>query len=149
MKRRLCAEDLGQWQWRHVDGCWEWRSLWWGMSEIIEGVDNIVGINVIRRLWGVTIDENSAIDFREAHCALNTQPTSMTRRNSGPSPCKIKAKDFSVSFDGERWTVLWNWTIGSSILKNNVGCHETRLKEERAEFDLAIEHRTEEGILAS
>ena len=58
------------------------------MSENIESVNIIVGINVIRRLGGVTIYENGAVEFRGAHCAISTQP--MTDRSCGPSPCKIK-----------------------------------------------------------
>ena len=66
----------------------------------------------------------------EQNCAVSTQSTPMTRKNSGPSPCEIKNKDFSASFDGEKWTVVWNWTTGPPILKNKVGCYETRLKDE-------------------
>ena len=72
------------------------------MNEIIEGVDLIVGINVVSQLKGVTIYEDGALTFRGAHCAVSTQPTGMTCKNSGTSPCKIKDKDFSMSFDGER-----------------------------------------------
>ena len=48
------------------------------------------------------INENGAMELRGAHCAVSKQPTAMTRKNSGLSPCKIKDKDFSGSFDGER-----------------------------------------------
>ena len=67
------------------------------INGIIEGVDVIVGMNVIRQLGGVT-----AVGFREVHCAVSTQPTAMTRKRSEPSPCKIKDKDFNASFDSER-----------------------------------------------
>ena len=67
--------------------------------------------------------ENGAVEFRGENCTVNTQPTAMTRNNSGPRPCEIEHKDFSASFDGERWTVVWNWTTGPPTLKNKVGCY--------------------------
>ena len=78
------------------------------MNEIIEGVDVIVGMDDISQLGEVTIYENGAVEFRGVHCAVSTQTRAMTQENSGISLCKIKDKDFSVSFDGERWTIEWN-----------------------------------------
>ena len=75
------------------------------MDDIIGGVDVIMGKNVISQLGRVTLYENGAMKFRGAHCVVITQPTAMTRKNSGTSPCKVKDKNFSQSFDGERWTV--------------------------------------------
>ena len=90
------------------------------MNEIIETVDIIVGMDVIGQLEGFTIYENGIMEFRGVHCEVNMQPTVMTCKSSRTSLCKIKDRDFNVSFDGKRWTVVWNWTIGLPILKNKV-----------------------------
>ena len=59
------------------------------MSEMIEGVDIIVGMDVISRLGEVTVNEDGTGEVRGVHCAVSKLPASMRHRNSGLSPCKI------------------------------------------------------------
>ena len=75
------------------------------MNEMIDDVDIIGGMDVISQLGGVTIYENGTVEFRVVHCVVSMQPTVMTHENSGTSPRKIKDKNFSASFDSERWIV--------------------------------------------
>ena len=99
---------------------------------------------LLESLQGLPAMENGALEFRGANSAVNTPPTSMTRRNNGTSPCKTKDKAFNASFDCVRWTVEWNWVTSLPLLKIKVVCYETRL---RAKFDREIECWIEGGNL--
>ena len=72
------------------------------MDEIVEVIDVIVGMDVTGQLARINIYENGPVEFRGVHCAVSMQPIAMTCENSGTSLWKVKNKDFSASFDGEK-----------------------------------------------
>ena len=67
------------------------------MNRIIDGIDIIIGMDVINEMGGVTIKE-AEVKFGDVHCAVAAHWLNV---------CKIEDKDFEANFDGEKWTVKW------------------------------------------
>ena len=67
------------------------------MNCIIDGIDVIIGMDVINEMGGVTIKE-AEVKFGDVHCAVAAHQLNV---------CKIEDKDFETNFDGEKWTVKW------------------------------------------
>ena len=65
------------------------------MNRIIDGIDVIIGMNVINEKGGVTIKE-AEVKFGDVHCTVAAHRLNV---------CKIEDKDFEANFDGEKWTV--------------------------------------------
>ena len=121
------------------------------VDSIVDGVDVVLGMDVINRLGGVTI-RGGRVEFGEGRCALATgqkleQDTSGARE--GGSHCEIVDKDFTAVFDGSRWTVEWVWKGDQPpVLKNRIDCYDKKLTgRKKEEFDREVERWIDEGIL--
>ena len=74
------------------------------MNRIIDGIDIIIGMDVINEMGGVTI-KKAAVKFRDVHYAVAAHRLNV---------CKIEDKDFEANFDGEKWRVKWKWNSGAT-----------------------------------
>ena len=121
---------------------------------IVDGVDVGVGMDVIGRLGGVTVNRNGG-EFGgvRSTCpgyAAEERGRGSTESGSGERNAadRIEDKDFRAEFDGERWTVEWFWKGEPPTLTNKVSCYENTLKgEARGEFEREVDRWIEEGIL--
>ena len=62
---------------------------------IIDGINVIIGMDIINEMGGVTIKEVE-VKFGDVQCAVAPHWLNV---------CKIEDKDFEANFDGEKWTV--------------------------------------------
>ena len=62
---------------------------------IIDGINVIIGMDIINEMGGVTIKEVE-VKFGDVHRAVAAHWLNV---------CKIEDKDFEANFDGEKWTV--------------------------------------------
>ena len=79
------------------------------MNRIIDGIDVIIGMDVINEMRGVTIKE-AEVKFGDVHCAVAVHRLNV---------CKIEDKDFEANFDGEKWTVKLKWKGEPLVLQNS------------------------------
>lgn len=147
------------------------------LAEVINGIDVVVGMDVISQLGGVMIrnggvtfgkasESCSQVERGEVQCAVavaevglegsckSAEPEGLKKLESKTAVgqkadlCKIVDKDFIAEFDGTKWVVEWFLKGESPVLKNKVGCHEHAMKEPvREEFDREVERWIAEGIL--
>ena len=80
------------------------------MNRIIEGINVIIGMDVINEMGGVTIKE-AEVKFGDVHCAVAAHWLNI---------CKIEDKDFEENFDGEKWMVKWKWKGEPPVLQNEI-----------------------------
>lgn len=66
----------------------------------------------------------------------------MNGKNSKRSTWRIEDKEFCADFNAKRWTVEWNWTVGSLVLKNSdvlqvlrAGRKESEIRTKGGEVD--------------
>ena len=69
------------------------------MNHIIDGIDIIIGMDIINEMGGVTI-KKAEVTFEDVHCAVAAHWLNVY---------KIEDKDFEANFNGEKWTVKWKW----------------------------------------
>ena len=62
------------------------------MNCITDGIDVIIGMDVINEMGGVTIKE-AEVKFGDVPCAVAAHRMNV---------CKIEDKDFEANFDGEK-----------------------------------------------
>ena len=119
------------------------------LDKLIAGIDVILGLDAIDRLGGATIAKGQ-VKFR------NQYVTKMARgANSNdiiqltkPRPWQIEDEDFWAYFDGDKWTVESQWTVGPPMLTNRIGCYKSVLRGKiRVEFEKEVERWIDEGIL--
>ena len=91
------------------------------MNRIIDGINVIIGMDVINEIGGVTIKE-AEVKFGDVHCAV-----AAFRLNV----CKIEDKDFEANFDGEKWTVKWKWKGEPPVLQNRMKFYKNSLESEK------------------
>ena len=108
------------------------------MNRIIDGIDVIIGMDVINEMGGVTIKEAEE-KFGDVHCAVAAHRLNV---------CKIEDKDFEANFDGEKWMVKWKWKGEPPVLQNRVKFHKNSLESEKnSEFEEEVERWIVDGIL--
>ena len=117
------------------------------VDEVVEGIDVVMGIDVIDQLGGVTVYRGT-VSFGEAMC-LAAIPAVGTESDNPRPICEINDKDFHATFDGTHWTVEWHWKGGSPPhLRNKVSCYDKQLVgEKREKFEKEVDRWIEEGIL--
>ena len=100
------------------------------MNRIIDGIDVIIGMDVINEMGGVTIKE-AEVKFGDVHSAVAAHRLNV---------CKIEDKDFEANFDGEKWTAKWKWKGEPPVLQNRVKFYKNSLESEKnSEFEEEVE----------
>lgn len=145
------------------------------LGRLVDGIDMVLGMDVINSLGGVAIMVGEPVMFGEvmkkccvpvrseaAHCAVMVERRKSVKSdvetgtlNRGVvneelrmEPCEIDDKDFTARFDGERWEVEWFWKGEKPVLKNRIACYEHSLKGRvKEEFDQEVERWIKESIL--
>ena len=107
------------------------------MNCIIDGIDVIIGMDVINQMGGVTIKE-AEVKFGDVHCAVAAHRMNV---------CKIEDKDFEANFKGEKWMVKWKWKGEPPVLQNRVKFYKNTLESEKnSEFEEEVERWIADGI---
>lgn len=90
-------------------------------DQLIDGVDAILGMDIIRRLGGVYVDGNNSVSFVSADGAcVSADGASASadgacvsadgaheRTRKVPPIIDINDPDFVAAFDGVEWTIRW------------------------------------------
>ena len=111
------------------------------VDSVVGDIDVVLGMDVIKRLGGVTISEG-VIRFGRVSCAIVARTEDTERRN-------IEDKDFDAEFDGKKWTVRYKWKEGKEPnLTGTVGEYKLKLSSEnREKYEKEVERWIEEGVL--
>lgn len=122
------------------------------MGSVIEGVDIVVGMDVIGRMGGVRIGSSgNSVVFGNVgvECAgVSASENAKVRTDEVTTACSIADKDFVAEFDGEKWVVEYKWKGEPPVLKNSVGIYSSGLTESVKErFDDEIGRWIRDGIL--
>ena len=108
------------------------------MNRITDGIEVIIGMDVINEMGSVTIKE-AEVKFGDVHCAMAAHRLNV---------CKIEDKDFEANFDGEKWMVKWKWKGEPPVLQNRVKFYKNSLESEKnSEFEEEVERWIADGIL--
>lgn len=108
------------------------------MNHIVDGIDVIIGMDVINELGGVTI-KKAKVKFGDIQCAVAAHQLNV---------CKIEDKDFEANFDGDKWTVRWTWKGEPPVLQNKVQYYKNSLEgDKKLEFEKEVERWISDGIL--
>lgn len=117
------------------------------IDEIVNGVDMVLGMDVIELLGGVTVSKGT-VRFGAGHCLAAIVEDQRSDEGEG-TECLIEDKDFTAKFDGRNWTVKWFWKADDPpVLKNSLTCYDKQLTgRKRVEFEKEVERWIDEGIL--
>ena len=109
-------------------------------EQLVGGLDVVIGMDVIDKLGGVTVVEETVKFGKTEVCAV----TALQR--GAPD---VLDKDFEAYFDGHVWTVRYFWNeLGEPRLKNVVGEYSNKLDEEKTKcYEAEIERWIKEEIL--
>ena len=111
------------------------------LNEIIEGIDFIVGMDVIAEMGGVSIKEGE-VQFPSEDLSLSAHSD-----EEAESDLIIHDKDFVATFNGEFWSVKWNWSSSEEPeLSQQVSSYPIA-SEHREKFDLEINEWIDKGWL--
>ena len=119
-------------------------------ERLVEGVDAVIGVDVIDRLGGVTVHSGHvSFGVCGGRVALFTSRCEEKCSGSDSSGIVVRDNDFHASFNGGKWTVKWHWKNGEPVaLKNTVGCYDKGLEgRKREEFGKEVNRWIAEGIL--
>ena len=114
-------------------------------DQLLEGIDLIIGMDVISRVGGVRI-QGEEIELGVQKCAAGVQ-----RCESGYDTAehKIDDKDFKAWFDGAKWIVEWKWKgDGPPTLTNKISLYDKDLPgEKQQQFEDEVNRWIDEGVL--
>ena len=109
------------------------------VDEMIDGVEVVVGMDVIKRLGPVTMNGCMVTLSEHETVATGVEPT---------DEWLINDKDFSANFDGEKWTVRWKFKGSEPVLTGTKALYDRGLEgKKKEEFDREVRRWIEEGIL--
>ena len=108
------------------------------MSQMVGGIDMVIGMDLMGRLGGVKISEGQ-VQFGDV-CAVAW---------GDQRKPDIVDKDFEAFYDGKSWEVRYFWTeSGPPVLRNTVSEYDKAMDhEQRQKYEDEIERWIEEGIL--
>ena len=117
------------------------------VEKMIDGIEVVLGMDAITKLGGVMVSQNS-VKFGQG-ISIGAVGWSKDGWMRGAECLRVEDKDFSATFDGEKWTVKWVWKHGEApVLENRVGCYDKGLVGERKEkFENVVDKWIEEGVL--
>ena len=105
------------------------------VSRLPLNVDLVIGLDVVLRC-GMTVD-SAGVSFGNGVALGAVQDES--------GSCRIDDKDFSAWFNGDIWTVRWNWKEGAS---GAIGSSRSYVADtDEAEVDTEIKEWLDSGIL--
>ena len=115
------------------------------VDKIVGNVDVVLGMDIIKRLGGVTVSDGT-IQFGRVSCVIVSAGCEEERKEEDRV---IVDKDFEAKFDGTDWTVRYRWKEGEKPkLKNTIAQYTTKLDREKQEsYDKELERWIREGIL--
>ena len=100
------------------------------MNHIIDGIDVIIGKDVINEMGGVTI-KKAEVKLGDVHYVIAAHQLNV---------CKIADKNFKVNFDGEKWTVKRKCKGEPPVLQNRLKFYKNSLESEKiSEFEEEVE----------
>lgn len=111
------------------------------VDHLVGSVDVVIGMDVIRKLGGVTVG-HSKVEFGEGVACASIESS---KRQS----LTVEDKDFEATFDGQVWTVRYYWKEGRApSLKNRVSLYNPKMEPEMlAKFEEEVDRWIDEGIL--
>ena len=92
------------------------------MDRMVEGIDLVMGMDVIRQMGRVLIN-GDGIDFGAVKCAVAVHSSKDCEVGKEKEEMVIKDRDFQAEFDGRTWTVEWYWKESPPELRNRVACY--------------------------
>lgn len=123
------------------------------VDQLVEGVDIVLGVDVIDKLGGVTVNSGT-VSFNSVGVVCLSRESNYDNEvpktyDEKAQPLNIVDEDFNASFDGQRWVVQWNWKNGHPVqLNNSIGCYNKGLDgHKKVEFEKEVERWISEGIL--
>ena len=118
------------------------------VERIFEGVDVILGMDVINRLGGVSV-VNNCVKFLGCKADSERIMNEGNVANVAVEELRVDDPDFEARFNGTVWTVRWRWKEGRPPeLKNRVDCYEsTKLPGTEAKYEQEVERWIAEGWL--
>ena len=112
------------------------------MKRVLPGVEIILGMDIIRRLGGVTV--GTAIPAGEkvifGAAAVDVKVSRM------PDVLEFGDRDFNAKFDGTKWTVKWKWKYGEPALSNKDAQYRMRPDVE-SQFEAEVTEWINKGWL--
>lgn len=111
------------------------------VDNLVGGVDVVIGMDVIRKLGGVTVGPTK-VKFGEGIACVAIE-------SNKQQSLTVEDKDFEAIFDGQIWTVKYYWKDGKApSLKNKVSLYDPEMEPEKlAKFEEEVDKWIEEGIL--
>ena len=110
------------------------------VESLVGGVGYVLGMDIITKLGGVTVDGNIVKFGKSGVCAM----TVCQERKPD-----IEDIDFEAYFDGTGWTVRYFWNeLGEPKLKKMIGQYDKQMgDEQRRSYEAEVERWIDEGIL--
>ncbi|KAF2349045.1 hypothetical protein FHG87_020199 [Trinorchestia longiramus] len=118
-------------------------------DRLVDGVDVVLGTDVIDRLGGATV-KRGKVEFGSGRIEMACPAIEQATKKEGvQGQLVIDDSDFSAKFNGEYWTVKWRWKNDQPVtLRNTVSCYEKTLTgAKKEEFEKEIDRWITEGIL--
>jgi len=117
------------------------------MDRLVDDIDAILGMDVIRGWGGVAIGENGVrFGIEETVCAVGRKANG-EKLSMEVNTVAIEDTDFSAHIEEGTWTVSWKWKDGR-IPRDGVKRREYMVSSERREgFDAEISDWVKDGIL--
>lgn len=112
------------------------------VDRLVADVDVVIGMDVIRRLGGVKVGQDTVKFGNRVACAS-------IDCNAKSELITVKDRDFEASCDGHVWTVNYFWKDEKApVLRNKIAFYDHDLKPEIvARFEQEVEKWIADGIL--
>ena len=115
-------------------------------EQLIEGIDFVIGMDVIKDMGGVEVGDGFVKFGCEEVCAVGQLVGSAP---SNSEVHRVEDKDFQAWFDGEEWVVRWKWKDDQPpVIRNKIACYDKQLTgKKREKFEEEVDRWITEGIL--
>ena len=109
-------------------------------DHLVDGVDVVLGVDVIDRLGGVTV-RCGRVSFGDVGVVSVCQAVD--------AKVAVEDPDFYAMFDGQKWTVRWFWRNNQPVkLNNRISCYDRKLEgRKKVEFEKEVDWWIAEWIL--
>ena len=111
------------------------------LDMLVGGLEVVLGMDIINKLGGVTVVNNSVKFGKTNICAM-----SIVQERTP----EVSDEDFEAYFDGHKWSVRYLWNqFGEPALKQTVGEYKHTLDGDKTRsYETEIERWIKEGILS-
>jgi len=114
------------------------------MKKLPEGVEAIVGLDLIRVLGGIKLDSNVNFEFLKKGCAMVACNKNESAQEVIES-VNISDTDFNAEFNGKFWNVEWKYSKEID-LKNKVACYRV-VEEDKEKWETELREWVKNGWL--